>query len=71
MHYSRPHPVVIRVYDKAGNVIETPEHTGEFDRTLKTSVAVTTVAVLPSTPELRAIKNLAIGVQKLFFELDI
>ncbi len=28
--YSRSHPVVIRVYDDAGNVIETHEHAGEF-----------------------------------------
>ena len=27
---SRPHPVVIRVYDEAGNVIETHEHKGDF-----------------------------------------
>ncbi len=27
---SRSHDAVIRVYDKAGNVIETHEHTGEF-----------------------------------------
>jgi hypothetical protein len=28
--YSRSHPVVIRVYDAAGNVIETHEHVGDF-----------------------------------------
>jgi cytochrome oxidase Cu insertion factor (SCO1/SenC/PrrC family) len=28
--YSRSHDVVIRVYDAAGNVIETYEHTGDF-----------------------------------------
>ena len=28
--YSRSHPVVIRVYDEAGNVIETHDHTGDF-----------------------------------------
>jgi hypothetical protein len=28
--YSCPHDAVIRVYDEAGNVIETHEHTGEF-----------------------------------------
>ena len=27
---SRSHPAVIRVYDEAGNVIETHEHKGEF-----------------------------------------
>jgi len=27
---SRSHPAVIRVYDEAGNVIETHEHAGEF-----------------------------------------
>ena len=27
---SRSHNVVIRVYDKAGNVIETHEHKGDF-----------------------------------------
>ena len=28
--YSRPHPVVIRVYGDAGNVIETLEYKGDF-----------------------------------------
>jgi hypothetical protein len=28
--YSRSHRAVIRVYDEAGNVIETHEHEGEF-----------------------------------------
>ena len=30
MHYSRSHHAVIRVYDAAGNVIETHEHAGDF-----------------------------------------
>jgi hypothetical protein len=30
MHDSRSHAAVIRVYDEAGNVIETHEHAGEF-----------------------------------------
>jgi hypothetical protein len=29
-HYSRSHDAVIRVYDDAGNVIDTHEHAGEF-----------------------------------------
>jgi hypothetical protein len=29
-HRIRSHDAVIRVYDAAGNVIETHEHTGEF-----------------------------------------
>jgi hypothetical protein len=28
--YSRSHYAVIRVYDEAGNLIETDQHTGEF-----------------------------------------
>jgi hypothetical protein len=28
--YSRSHHAVIRVYDEAGNVIETHEHKGDF-----------------------------------------
>jgi len=28
--YSRSHDIVIRVYDDAGNVIETHEHKGDF-----------------------------------------
>jgi hypothetical protein len=28
--FSRSHNAVIRVFDEAGNVIETHEHTGEF-----------------------------------------
>ena len=31
---SRSHHAVIRVYDEAGNVIETHEHKGEFRREL-------------------------------------
>jgi hypothetical protein len=30
MHRSRSHDAVIRVYDDAGNVIETHEHVGDF-----------------------------------------
>jgi len=30
MQSSRSHDAVIRVYDAAGNVIETHEHAGEF-----------------------------------------
>jgi len=30
MHRSRSHDAVIRVYDVAGNVIETHEHKGDF-----------------------------------------
>jgi hypothetical protein len=30
MHFSRSHDAVIRVYNAAGNVIETHEHKGEF-----------------------------------------
>jgi len=30
MHSSRSHDAVIRVYDKAGNVIEAHAHTGDF-----------------------------------------
>jgi hypothetical protein len=32
MHWSRSHDAVIRVYDVAGNVIETHEHKGDFKR---------------------------------------
>ena len=31
MHSSRSHNAVIRVYDEAGNVIETHEHTGDSE----------------------------------------
>ena len=30
MHYSRSYDAVIRVYDAAGNMIETHEHAGDF-----------------------------------------
>jgi len=30
--FSRSHDAVIRVYNAAGNVIETPEHAGDFKR---------------------------------------
>jgi len=29
-HFSRSHDAVIRVYDAAGNVMETQEHKGKF-----------------------------------------
>jgi len=35
MHYSRSHDAVIRVYDAAGNVIETHEHNGDFRATTR------------------------------------
>ena len=28
--FIRPHDAVVRIYDRAGNVIETHEHAGEF-----------------------------------------
>jgi hypothetical protein len=31
MHYSRSHDAVIRVYDEAGDVIETDKHKGGFE----------------------------------------
>ena len=31
IQYSRSHDAVIRVYDEAGNVIETHEHAGDFN----------------------------------------
>jgi hypothetical protein len=30
-HRSRSHDAVMRVYDEAGDVIETPEHAGDFE----------------------------------------
>ena len=35
MHRSPSHDAVIRVYDDAGNMIETHEHKGEFGTTAK------------------------------------
>ena len=32
MHSSRSHDAVIRIYDDAGNVIETHEHNGDFKK---------------------------------------
>jgi len=32
--FSRSHDAVIRVYDEAGNVIETHEHAGDFERVM-------------------------------------
>jgi hypothetical protein len=37
--YSRSHDAVIRVYDAAGNVIETHEHKGEFKGVVKDLLA--------------------------------
>jgi hypothetical protein len=38
-HYSRSHDAVIRVYDEAGNVIETHEHAGDFKEAFCSSIA--------------------------------
>jgi hypothetical protein len=37
--YSRSHDAVIRVYDEAGNVLETHDHAGEFKGVVKFSLA--------------------------------
>ena len=37
--YSRSHDAVIRVYDEAGNVTETHEHTGAVQRVVKATSA--------------------------------
>jgi hypothetical protein len=39
--FSRSHDAVICVYDDAGNVIETHQHTGEFKGVVKFSLAST------------------------------
>jgi len=46
-HSSRSHDAVIRVYDDAGNVIETHEHAGDFQR----------VALGASLPQLEIREN--------------
>ena len=40
--FRRSHDAVIRVYDEAGNVIETHEHTGDF----KEPIALTFLSIL-------------------------
>jgi hypothetical protein len=39
-HRSRSHDAVIRVYDGAGNVIETHEHAGDFREPLLVSIRI-------------------------------
>jgi len=39
MHRSRSHDAVIRVYDEAGNVIETHEHVGDLKGNVKVLLA--------------------------------
>jgi len=53
-HYSRSHDAAIRVYDDAGNVIETHEHAGDFKETVAQlcSAALVTVPWLPPYPPL-------------------
>jgi hypothetical protein len=48
MHRSRSHDAVIRVYDEAGNVIETHEHAGDFKERYvhPTGQAATGIAIL-------------------------
>jgi hypothetical protein len=38
MHHSRSHDAVVRVYDAAGDVIETHEHAGDFKDPLPITV---------------------------------
>ncbi len=38
--FSRSHDAVIRVYDEAGNVIETHEHAGDFKEPLRSRFAI-------------------------------
>jgi hypothetical protein len=39
--FSRSHDAVIRVYDAAGNVIETHEHRGDFQRVVSRFIPIT------------------------------
>jgi hypothetical protein len=52
MHRSRSHHPVIRFYDDAGNVIETHEYAGGFQRAL---------AALPIVQELLAVRICSIA----------
>jgi hypothetical protein len=50
--YSRSHHAVVRVYDDAGNVIETHEHKGEFQRFDKCSAALLIAAIVGAAVQL-------------------
>jgi hypothetical protein len=55
---SRSHDAVIRVYDAAGNVIETHEHTGRFQRAVSLPFCVApaeVVFVLPIQPNIATV----------------
>jgi hypothetical protein len=48
MHYSRSHDAVIRVYDELGNVIETNEHAGQFQRVVNSFSVMPVPVTAPS-----------------------
>ena len=48
--YSRSHGAVIRVYDAAGNVIETHERPGRFQRAVSRFVSYHFKAAFPACP---------------------
>jgi hypothetical protein len=60
-HRSRSHDAVIRVYDDAGNVIETHEHTGDFKahcaELISGAGCVTLTPREQSTPVLALVRN--------------
>jgi hypothetical protein len=61
---SRSHDAVIRVYDAAGNVIETHEHAGEFKRVVKFYFLIVTKSSAYGTVILRISPNPAGGGPK-------
>jgi hypothetical protein len=46
--YSRSHDALIRVYDKAGNVIDTHEHAGDFKKPWQRRLRISNGLTLPS-----------------------
>jgi hypothetical protein len=48
MHCSRSRDAMIRVYDEAGNVIETHEHAGDFKESLS-GVKIDWISAQPRT----------------------
>ncbi len=51
MHYSRSHDAVIRVYDDAGNVIDTREHAGEFKEWLSFALHARRATIRAAPPD--------------------
>jgi hypothetical protein len=63
------HDAVIRVYDAAGNVIETHEHAGDFDKWRAHFFISRAVSSLPTSKLNETFRDAVSEIAKLFYTL--